>query len=130
MMPLYAAERLTVSAAADGDVKARFLVRIQEIEQSFRLMTRVIQKLQGTSTPAPWDPPDDLDGHAVAYAESPHGLNAHVVAVANGKIRRYHVRSGSPRNWPLLAVAVAGNAVGDFPLINKSFELCYSCLDR
>jgi Ni,Fe-hydrogenase III large subunit len=25
---------------------------------------------------------------------------------------------------------VPGNMVPDFPLINKSFELCYSCLDR
>jgi Ni,Fe-hydrogenase III large subunit len=25
---------------------------------------------------------------------------------------------------------VPGNMVPDFPLINKSFELCYACLDR
>ncbi len=29
-----------------------------------------------------------------------------------------------------MEVAVLGNIVPDFPLINKSFELCYSCLDR
>jgi len=25
---------------------------------------------------------------------------------------------------------VPGNLVPDFPLINKSFELCYACTDR
>jgi Ni,Fe-hydrogenase III large subunit len=26
--------------------------------------------------------------------------------------------------------AAAGNLLPDFPLINKSFELCYACADR
>jgi Ni,Fe-hydrogenase III large subunit len=34
------------------------------------------------------------------------------------------------RNWPALTIAVQGDIIPDFPLINKSFELCYACLDR
>jgi Ni,Fe-hydrogenase III large subunit len=30
----------------------------------------------------------------------------------------------------VVAAAVPGNMIPDFPLINKSFELCYACLDR
>jgi Ni,Fe-hydrogenase III large subunit len=30
----------------------------------------------------------------------------------------------------VLAHAAPGNLIGDFPLINKSFELCYACADR
>ena len=33
-------------------------------------------------------------------------------------------------NWPALASVVPGNLVPDFPIINKSFELCYACTDR
>jgi Ni,Fe-hydrogenase III large subunit len=40
------------------------------------------------------------------------------------------VRSASFPNWPLVALAAPGNLLPDFPLINKSFELCYACLDR
>ena len=31
---------------------------------------------------------------------------------------------------PALAFAVINNIVPDFPIINKSFELCYACVDR
>jgi Ni,Fe-hydrogenase III large subunit len=47
-----------------------------------------------------------------------------------GRIERYRIRSASFANWPVVALAVPGNMVPDFPLINKSFELCYACLDR
>ena len=43
---------------------------------------------------------------------------------------RVHLRTGSYANWPALAWATAGNLIPDFPLINKSFELCYACVDR
>jgi Ni,Fe-hydrogenase III large subunit len=32
--------------------------------------------------------------------------------------------------WPAVAVAMPGDIVPDFPLVNKSFNLCYACVDR
>ena len=40
------------------------------------------------------------------------------------------MRSASHANWPAVAIAVLDNIVPDFPLINKSFNLCYACADR
>jgi Ni,Fe-hydrogenase III large subunit len=40
------------------------------------------------------------------------------------------VRSASFRNWPAVLRAMEGNIVPDFPLVNKSFNLCYACVDR
>ena len=63
--------------------------------------------------------------------ESPRGESIHWVRTGpDGQIDRYRIRSASYCNWPVVALAVPGNMVPDFPLINKSFELCYSCLDR
>ncbi len=45
-------------------------------------------------------------------------------------VHRVHLRTGSYANWPVLASVVPGNLLPDFPLINKSFELCYACVDR
>jgi Ni,Fe-hydrogenase III large subunit len=52
------------------------------------------------------------------------------MADGDGKIYRLRIRSAAYANWPLVARAVPGNVVPDFPLINKSFELCYACCDR
>ncbi len=43
---------------------------------------------------------------------------------------RYHLRSPSYHNWPAVLLAAQTAIVPDFPLVNKSFELCYSCTDR
>ena len=43
---------------------------------------------------------------------------------------RLRLRTGSYANWPVVAFAAAGNLLPDFPLVNKSFELCYACADR
>ena len=48
----------------------------------------------------------------------------------NAETERLFVRSASYPNWPALTVAVQGDIIPDFPLINKSFELCYACIDR
>ena len=63
--------------------------------------------------------------------ESPRGANVHWVRIdADGQVDRLRIRSASFPNWPIVPLAVPGNMVPDFPLINKSFELCYACLDR
>jgi Ni,Fe-hydrogenase III large subunit len=45
-------------------------------------------------------------------------------------VERYHLRSPSYHNWPAVVLAAQTAIVPDFPLVNKSFELCYSCTDR
>ena len=46
------------------------------------------------------------------------------------RIARVHLRTGSYANWPVLVRAVRNELLPDFPLVNKSFELCYACVDR
>ena len=68
---------------------------------------------------------------ALAGAEGPRGASwLWLMAGAGGRIERLHLRSASFANWPVMASVVPGNLVPDFPLINKSFELCYACTDR
>jgi Ni,Fe-hydrogenase III large subunit len=40
------------------------------------------------------------------------------------------VTDPSSKNWPGLALAVPGEILPDFPLVNKSFNLSYSGNDR
>ena len=130
LMPLYQNIKIKAIKGGAGDVAARFNVRLQEVESSWHILQTALNHLRAVTDIPRWNPPSDLTGETVSYSESPHGLNVHVVELEQGQVRRYHVRPATFRNWPLVAMATAGNGVGDFPLINKSFELCYSCSDR
>jgi Ni,Fe-hydrogenase III large subunit len=131
ILPLYRQFSIVPVIEPTGDVKARFLVRLNEVEESLSLLEDAVTRLRRhAQNKTAWSAPQNLSGQVVTYTESPHGLNVHVVTLSDGRVDRYHIRAATYRNWPFLAATVAGNAVADFPLINKSFELCYSCTDR
>lgn len=114
-----------------GDVAARLLVRIDELSASFEMIDKLLEMLTKCGEDQLISPIDYKKGEACGVSESARGSNLHFVALDNdGKIDRLFVRSASYPNWPALTVAVQGDIIPDFPLINKSFELCYACIDR
>jgi hydrogenase-4 component G len=119
-----------VVLAENGDVLDRVKVRIGEATQSFFLVDQLLSKLpEGKWFGSVGDAP--VMRSALGYVESPRGQVMHYLMAGPGNtVYRYMVRSASYTNWPAVPLAVMGNIVPDFPLINKSFELCYSCLDR
>ncbi len=113
-----------------GDVFARCSVKRDEIAESFRLIHAALRQLPAEFK-ARTAACDVGEGAAVGLVEGPRG--AETVAVhtdAAGRLARVHVISASYRNWPIVAKAMDGNIVPDFPLVNKSFNLCYACADR
>ncbi|HLF75865.1 MAG TPA: NADH-quinone oxidoreductase subunit C [Dehalococcoidia bacterium] len=115
---------------AAGDVGARLMVRAREALASFDMAVELIASLPaGTAVAA--IPPIPAGASALGYSESPRGSNVHwLMADADSRVYRLRIRSASFANWPLVTRAVVENMVPDFPLINKSFELCYACCDR
>jgi len=114
-----------------GDVAARLRLRFREADVSFELLDRLLHGMP--SGPFRSEAPlgaGHAEGLGIGCNESPRGTNAHYVHLRGGRIVRYRIRSASFANWPLLIEAAPGNLIGDFPLINKSFELCYACCDR
>ena len=110
-----------------GDVKSRLEQRHLELDQSFEVLeTLLTDPIRACST--------ERGGreHTVAAArvESPRGATLCVVERDGDRLTRVHLRTGSYANWPVVAFAAVGNMLPDFPLINKSFELCYACADR
>ncbi len=122
---------VSVDTAHAGDVAARFHVRAQEAHDSLRLAREVAGRLPGGTWVAPVGTVPDAGTVAVAGAEGPRGTSwIWLRAGAGGTVDRVRLRSASFANWPIVASAVPGDLVPDFPLINKSFELCYACTDR
>ncbi len=120
-----------VVTASEGDAMARMTVRALEAQESIRIVGELIHRLE-------WGPlqvtlADSLPGGrtGISAIESARGEAVHWLRIDhNGRIDRYHLRSPSYQNWPAVALAAESAIVPDFPLVNKSFELCYSCTDR
>ena len=127
----YPTDRLRRVIEESGDVYARFMVRVREVLASFDIVLAVLNGLPSGSVRTDVGPAE-AGASALGYTESPRGSNVHwLMAGDDGRsVYRLRIRSASYANWPLVTRAVPGNMVPDFPLINKSFELCYSCCDR
>jgi len=106
-------------------------VRFWEADVTLELLDRLLHGLPRGAfrAPAPAGA-ERAEGLAIGCNESPRGANTHYVQLRAGRVVRYRIRSASFANWPLVLEAAPGNLIGDFPLINKSFELCYACCDR
>ncbi len=127
----YAALGVEPVVGGAGDVAARFDVRAREAHASLRLVLQAIDALPDGAVVAGPGGPARVGTSTIAGVEGPRGASRlWLRAGPDGTVDRVHLRSASLANWPVVAAAVPGDLVPDFPLINKSFELCYACTDR
>lgn len=118
--------RFEVPQREDGDVNARLWIRLDEVEQSCALITKMLNAL----------PPGPLRADITPAGTQREGLGlvegfrgdilVWLALDGEGRIRRCHMRDPSWFQWPLLEAAIEGNIIADFPLINKSFNCSYS----
>ena len=123
--------QITVATESDGDVHARLNVRAAEARESMRVIRTLLEGVP--SGPIRCAMPGTLPawGIGLAAIESPRGAAIHWLRVDGaGRVDRYHLRSASYANWPAVALAAQTSIIPDFPIVNKSFELCYACTDR
>jgi Ni,Fe-hydrogenase III large subunit len=112
---------------AAGDVQARLDQRHAELQQSFDVLEGLLHGRIDSSAARAVEPER---ARGVGAVESPRGRTVCVVECDGDRVARLHLRTGSFANWPVVAFAASENLLPDFPLINKSFELCYACADR
>jgi len=124
---LFRFAHIPTATAQAGDVAARAMVRRLEVRRSLEFLIEQIAAVP--RGPARAAVPGRLapDTFAVALVEGWRGEIAHVaITDATGAIRRWKVKDPSFHNWSALATAMPGNAISDFPLCNKSFNLSYA----
>ena len=122
--------QVPVAVWPDGDVFARARVRWLEIQRSGEFLREQLDAAaRGRNAVAdlPALAPDTL---AVALVEGWRGEVCHVALTdADGRFRRYKITDPSFHNWTGLALALRGQAISDFPICNKSFNLSYCGFD-
>jgi len=110
-----------------GDVSSRVNQRALEVDATLAMLDDLLARPVDPATATPGGLAGPL---GVGLVESPRGETACVVETDGVSVTRLHLRTASLVNWPALALAATGQLFPDFPLINKSFELCYACTDR
>ncbi len=124
--PPYAELAPVKKVRREGDVAARVAVRFDEVQESSRLVQRILEELpSGPHVASVHVPAEGTAG--VGLIEGWRGpVFVALEAGPAGSIYRCHPHDPSWQNWPVLEHAIIGNIVPDFPLINKSFNLSYS----
>ena len=121
--------QMPVAVWPGGDVFARARVRSLEVQRSARFLEEQLATppegtLRGDSGTLAGDT------LAVALVEGWRGETCHVALTdAAGRRRRYKIVDPSFHNWTGLALALRGQAISDFPLCNKTFNLSYCGFD-
>jgi Ni,Fe-hydrogenase III large subunit len=125
----YRLAQMPVAVWPGGDIFARARVRWLEVQRSGQLLRE--QLLAGPDG----EIHDNLaltrpDRLAVALVEGWRGEVCHVaLSDAAGRFQCYKIVDPSFHNWIGVALALRGQAVSDFPLCNKSFNLSYCGFD-
>jgi Ni,Fe-hydrogenase III large subunit len=121
--------QIPVAVWPGGDVFARARVRWLEVQRSGQFILEQFK-----------DPPTGpstascgaltSDSLSVALVEAWRGEVCHAALTdAQGRFRRYKIVDPSFHNWTGLALALRNQAISDFPLCNKSFNLSYCGFD-
>lgn len=125
--------QIAVAVWPGGDVLARAQVRLLEIQRSGKFLEEQL------AAPPEGEIMESLDAGsrgrspcrlAAALIEGWRGEICHVALTDDaGKFRRYKIVDPSFHNWIGLALALRGQAISDFPICNKSFNLSYCGFD-
>jgi Ni,Fe-hydrogenase III large subunit len=125
----YRETRITPTTWQGGDVMARARVRWLELQSSDALLYELLgASVEGrVMAPVRMLAPRAL---SVALVEGWRGEICHIAITDHaGLFARYKIVDPSFHNWQGLALCMRGQAISDFPLCNKSFNLSYCGVD-
>lgn len=118
---------------ATNDAYSRFRIRYKETIESISFVNKLLDKLQKVQDEETLVKVcDNLipNSFAISIVESWRGELVHVATTNDqGKLSRYKIKDPSFNNWWGLSLALRNNAISDFPLCNKGFDLSYCGFD-
>jgi len=122
-----------VVSRTEGDVYARYLVRVEEMRQSLRILRQALQQIPAGPilSGKPQHTVKVQPGEAYGRVEAPKGELGYYV-VSNGKPNpyRYHVRAPSFINLTSLEMMCVGEKIADFVAILGAVDIVLGELDR
>ncbi|HEY9076787.1 MAG TPA: nickel-dependent hydrogenase large subunit [Anaerolineaceae bacterium] len=113
-----------------GDLQARFVVRINDLFESYRLIREMVSNLPSgdIAVRAPRRIPA---GETISRYEAPRGELFYFIKSNGGETpERVKVRTPSICNWSSVLVVAPGHKLADIPMLLSGIDPCFSCNDR
>lgn len=115
----------------EGDVWARVVVRVLEIEESVKIIRQALEKLPEGSINLGNKLPKVPAGEFTARHEAPRGQVSYYVVTDGGQTNyRISIHVPTFKTAPTVPYMLKNNTVADAGLIIASIDPCFSCLDR
>jgi len=113
-----------------GDLEERFIVRIQELFESYRLIRAVLADLpEGELTTRM--PRKIKEGETISRVEAPRGeLFYFIKSNGSDQPERIKVRTPTICNMTSVVKLAIGHQLADVPMILTGIDPCFSCNDR
>ena len=125
-----------VAVRYNGDTYDRYLIRIDEVRESIRILQQIIPMIEETEGEEYWagkrqHTPKIPKGEHYGRAENPKGeLGFYVVSDGTANPYRYHVRSPSFINLTALEKLCVGHKIADIIIILGSLDIVLGEVDR
>jgi NADH-quinone oxidoreductase subunit D len=113
-----------------GDLRARFVVRMEELFESYRLIREILDHLPAGELTVRM-PRRIPEGETVSRVEAPRGeLFYYIKSNGTDRPERVKVRTPSLCNWASVMQTAVGHKLADMPMILAGIDPCFSCNDR
>jgi len=121
---------ITLITDQAGDLEARFVVRMKELFDCYRMVRTILDKM----------PTGDLtvrmkrkipEGEVISRVEAPRGeLFYYIKSNGTENPERVKVRTPSLCNWGSISELAVGHKLADMPMLLVGIDPCFSCNDR
>jgi NADH-quinone oxidoreductase subunit D len=117
--------------AQSGDLEARFVVRLQELFESYRVIRQILANLPSGDLVVKRMPRRIKAGEAISRVEAPRGELFYFIR-SNGTDTpdRVKVRTPTLCNMASVLTLTVGHHLADVPMILVGIDPCFSCNDR
>jgi Ni,Fe-hydrogenase III large subunit len=114
-----------------GDVFSRVVVRLLEVEESFKIIIQAAKNLPDTALNLGMKFPKVPVGEYLTRIEAPRGeVTYYVVSDGGQSSSRVNIHVPTFKNAATVPTMLKGNSIADAGLIVASMDPCFSCLDR
>ncbi|MBN1230318.1 MAG: nickel-dependent hydrogenase large subunit [Anaerolineales bacterium] len=127
---LYKEIPVNVMMTTKGDLESRFIVRINEIAESYRIIRLILENLpEGDLTTKV--PRKIAAGESITRIEAPRGEVFYYIRSTGGETPdRVKVRTPTICNMTSVVKSSIGHNLADVPMIMVGIDPCFSCNDR